>query len=83
MDRKSTITERTLIPISLVLAIGGGIIWLTTLYNSSIANAAELRKIKNEMLIDRQMIMEKNDAVLNTLKEINTRLSRIEGKLSR
>jgi hypothetical protein len=43
-----TITENTLIPISLVIAFLGGVVWLTTLSNQTQANTAALKDIQSK-----------------------------------
>lgn len=64
------LTEKTTISISLMLALLGGVFWLSTIYSQSVANAKALEKISVE-----QLNYNKN------LEAINTRLSRIEGAL--
>lgn len=69
MDMKA-ITENTLIPISLVIVIAVGVVWLATLHAESRGNVESITKVEI-----------KQDQYQRTLDTINTRLSRIEGKL--
>jgi hypothetical protein len=65
------ITDKTLIPLGLaVIAIGGGSVWLTTVY-------AEV-KTNNEKLTE---VIRSQEEYNRNVAEINSRLSRIEGKL--
>jgi hypothetical protein len=67
-----TITEKTFIPISLLIVIIGVVVWITTVSGKTDANTKDISDIK----IGQQ---EYN----KDLHEINTRLSRIEGKLDK
>lgn len=69
---KNIITEGTLVPLSLVAIVAGGIFWLSTLYAEVKANTDGLSRIE-----------ERSDKYLTTVEDINKRLSRIEGKLDR
>ena len=64
------ITEKTFIPISMIGAIIGGAVWLTTIYNTSAANAANIKDLKYQ-----------RNSLLLELRIMNSRLSRIEGAL--
>jgi hypothetical protein len=64
------ITENTVIPISLMLSLVGGIVWLTTIYNKTEAHEESLRKIES-----------KQEAYLQNLEVIKVKLARIEMKL--
>lgn len=65
-----TITETTLIPISLVITLVGGIVWLSTLYARTEETAKAIIRV------------EANQQGYNeNLREIISRLSRIEGAL--
>ena len=62
---------------SLVSALIGAVIWLTTIYNiaqASLSKAEILSKKYDEMSIDQ-------NAVYKSLSETNQRLARIEGKV--
>jgi len=64
------ISERTLMPISLVLIFLGGVAWLTSI-------AADVKFTSNTI----EKVEIKQERYNATLSEINSRLSRIEGKL--
>lgn len=69
-QKLQALTQDTLIPISLVITLIGGVSWLTTLYNETKANAAAISDIYQEQ----KLYQDKIDRVL-------VKLSRIEGKL--
>lgn len=64
------ITKHTAIPLGLLIAFVTGIAWIVTL------NAKSEETSKNVERLEM-----KNDQYVQTLDEINSRLSRIEGKL--
>ena len=64
------ITENTLIPVSLIVILLGGVVWLTIMYAQGNANAKAI-----EQLSQRQ------DEYTKTVLTIDTRLSHIEGAL--
>ncbi len=64
------ITETTLLPISLVIVVIGGIVWLTSLYAKTDESFKAIARLESSQ-----------DAYYRNLQEISTRLSRIEGKL--
>lgn len=65
-----SISENTLLPISLVITLGGGIMWLTTIYNLTSANEKAIERVENK-----QNIYNDNLAI------IRDKLSNIEGRL--
>ena len=69
-EKVDAITEKTLVPLSLVVILVGGILWLARIESLATANAAAVRQLSKDQ-------QEYNRTVI----EINTRLSRIEGKL--
>jgi hypothetical protein len=71
-NKVKQITEDTLLPISLVFALGGGVMWLTTIYNKTEAHAKAL-----------DQVVLKQDEYSRNLQEIMTKLGRIEERLSR
>ena len=64
------ITENTLIPVSLVILLLGGIVWLTSIYAQA-SQAAEAVKA----------LTFKQEDYNRLIENIDRRLSRIEGKL--
>ena len=64
------ITESTAIPISLVVLIIGGIVWLTSI-------KADTLSLKEEQ----SHLQQKQEEYNHTLQSIDERLSKIEGKM--
>lgn len=64
------ITEGTLIPISFVCVLAGGIVWLTAL-------ASDTKMTKQQV----EEINQKQDSYMSEIRKVDERLSRIEGKL--
>ena len=77
------ISESTLIPVSMVVVIVGGIYWLTTIYNQGVANASSLIDLQTARATARAEYLNTIDKMNSTLTSIDQRLSRIEGKLER
>lgn len=69
-EKMLAVSEKTLLPLSLVIGIMGGSSWLTTIYVQNKAHAGMIEEIKV-----------RQDAYTQTLQKIDARLSRIEGKL--
>jgi len=69
-EKIGKITESTLIPLSLLAVLAGGIFWLSTLYAEVRTNSAAVAEMK----------MTQADGY-KSLQSIDQRLSRIEGKL--
>jgi hypothetical protein len=72
--------------VSAAIIIAGGIIWLTELHLTTSASADTLRLVKEE-LTSLQLKIESDKGEIQRevylqLKEMNERLSRIEGKLN-
>lgn len=67
------ITERTLVPLSLVITLVGGVSWLTTIHAQGQANAEVLVEVKNKQ----DKYEENLKAILNQLAEIKGELKRI------
>jgi hypothetical protein len=51
VDLKDAITEKTFVPISLVISITGGIIWLSAMWFKTEASAAEIEKVKTDLAV--------------------------------
>ncbi len=69
-ERIRSITETTFLPVSLCISLAGGIMWLTTIYNSVAAHEKTLERVEirqEQYSKDTQLILEK--------------LAKIEGKL--
>lgn len=67
MSTFRTITENTLIPVSLVIVLAGGILWLTTIQSQGEVNTVSIQEIKDRREED--------------VGRIDRRLERIESKL--
>lgn len=72
-----SITEQTLIPISLVITGLGGVGWLTTMHANVSANTAVISQIKAEQR-DQEKVQ---NEILRSLARIDERLNRIEHAL--
>lgn len=69
------ITENTLLPISLIVLIGGGIFWISAMWSQVQASSDEIKDIKTNQ-------SKMSDDVINQNKEIIQRLTRIEERLA-
>lgn len=69
-EKVKLISESTLIPISLVITLGGGLMWLTTIYNLTSANEKAIQRVET-----------KQDIYNDNLAIIRDKLSTIEGRL--
>lgn len=70
------ISESTLLPISLVITLAGGIIWLSALWYREEVNAASITEIKQTMKDDKQILREDLDRINEKLDYIIERLPR-------
>lgn len=70
MDKLKKISEDTLIPLSFIVVLSGGVFWITSMYSEVKANTQSIQELK-----------ETNEAYIRTVQSIDSRLSRIEGKL--
>lgn len=73
-EQISKITENTFIPISLVLTFLGGVFWLTSVYKTGEANAADIGLMK----ADSEKFQEK---ILDSLTEVKTQNARMQSTL--
>ena len=69
-DASKRITEQTLVPISLVIVILGVAVWVSTIKSDTKANADDIERIEKEQ-----------KEYVRTVRRIDERLSRIEGKV--
>ena len=79
MKVSQIISENTGISIGLVITLVGGIFWLSTIYFQGKANASAIEAIYQERGERRVEYLDTMKSLDDTLKEMNTRLSRIEG----
>lgn len=70
------ITEKTLVPISLIIALCGGIIWLSAIWFKGESTASEFYEFKNEY-------KHNQSEDLKLSREILERLARIEEAIKR
>lgn len=64
------ITEKTLIPLSFVVTLGGGVFWLTSIYTISQANTSSI-----------VLVQAKQDKFEDALGDIKEDLAKIKGLL--
>jgi hypothetical protein len=57
------ITENTLLPISLVIILAGGIMWLSSVWHQGNANAHSISELKEQRKYDREEIMRKLEII--------------------
>lgn len=71
-----TLSEKTLVPLGFVFMVIGGVLgavmWLTTIYGKVEASAQTIQEISK-----------RQDKYYDTVEQINSRLSSIEGELKR
>lgn len=66
----SVLNEKTLIPISMVVAFTGAIMWLSTVFAQVKTNGEKLKELKQNQKV-----------YIDTVQRIDRRLSNIEGRL--
>ena len=76
------ITDRTVVSLGLVITIIGGVIWLTTIFNQSDANAFSIKEIKLSLKDAKHVQAKSYNEIIKELRVINGRLIRIEGKIN-
>lgn len=74
------VTEKTLVPISLVTTIVGGVVWLTTLWYKTEANAAEIAQIKQTSTEIVKTLNENHLVIVDRLGRIETELKNLKQK---
>jgi hypothetical protein len=74
--RHKTITESTLLPLSLVLTLIGGVAWVKGVSASGDETATRLDRVEKRDI-------EQTDKILEKLGQVSERLSRIEEMLKR
>ena len=79
---EAKITSKTLIPISFVITIVGGAVWLTTIFANVRANAKVIEDIKVKQEKVEKKINEERRALQENLTKMQTKLGNIEGQLS-
>ena len=70
----SKITETTLIPLSLLGTIVGGVVWLSVIYYKAEAAASDIDKIEQRLEVLQQKIVEQNEKILEKVTRLETKL---------
>ena len=71
LERKPVkITENTLLPLSMILVLMGGVVWLTSIYAQTTENTKSIVELNR-----------KQDEYNRTLSQISNQLSEIKGAL--
>ncbi len=73
------INESTLIPLSMMLIVGGGVAWLTTMYTDVKYNTEQINEIKS----DQEKHADEMGQVLQKLAAIQEQLKNIEKQYHR
>ncbi len=68
------ITEKTLIPLSLLGTIVGGVVWLSVIYYKTEATAASVHKLENRLEILQDKIVYQNEKILEKVTRLETKL---------
>jgi hypothetical protein len=71
-----SITESTLLPISLVITLIGGVVWLSTIWYKADANAYAINEVKQSIKEDKQFLRE-------DLTKINDKLDYIIDRMQK
>lgn len=75
------ISESTVLPVSLVIVLAGFIYWISGIYSMGQANAASIVEINESRQNSRKEYLDTVKSLDTTLKDMNTRLSHIEGAM--
>ncbi len=78
---KTIITEKSLVPVSLVTFLLGGSAWLTTIYVSGNANASAIQELKAAVADNEKQTMDYRRATEVSLEKIQSDVSFIRGVL--
>lgn len=68
--RSVVLNEKTLVPLSLVAAFAGAVMWLTTVFAQVRTNGERLKEVRTNQ-----------QTYIETVQQIDRRLSNIEGRL--
>lgn len=82
MKSAKIITESTLIPLSLVMTFGAAIFWTATLYNEVKSIAEQMNELDKKISKTIEEMRYEIHGLANYQREIDKRLSRIEGALN-
>lgn len=78
---QSLLSENTMVPVSLVIIIIGGSVWLGTQYSLAKNNADQIVKIHSDIEGIEESRNQRRTQLWNRINDQGKRLSRIEGKL--
>ena len=76
MEGVVKLTEKTLVPVSLILVLLGGVLWLSEIYAMAKHSTEEIKSIKLEKRQDLDAINAKFDRILSDLNYIKGRVER-------
>jgi len=68
------ITENTLIPVSLVISIIGGAVWVSAIWYDTRANAKSIEKIKEDQKVLANELVQTQKIMIEKLTRIETKL---------
>lgn len=81
MSKLTTITEATLLPISLVIAMLGGAAWLTKMYSIAADNKLQIAAIYEDLDEVEASRNFRRSQLWDRINDQDKRLARIEGKI--
>lgn len=81
MEEKNIINATTMIPLSAFVAISAGIFWLSVMYENVQNMNEEIKQIKIQLVGLNRERQADREKVWRIEKTIDSRLSKIEGKL--
>jgi len=76
MESVVKLTEKTLVPISLIIVLLGAMLWLSEIYAMAKHSSEEIKAIKQEKRQDLDAINNKFDRILSDLNYIKGRVER-------
>ncbi len=77
------ITENTTVNLTIVMALVGGVIWLSTIYSLASSSSAEVLSMKAEQVEFKASIKNEQSEMRKDIVDIKQSLARIEGKLEK
>lgn len=77
------ITENTTVNLTIVMALVGGVIWLSTIYSLASSSSAEVLSMKAEQVEFKSSIKTEQSEMRKDIMDIKQSLARIEGKLEK
>lgn len=74
-------TASTLIPVSVLLVVVGGVFWLSTMYAMAVGNAAAITKLHEQIEDTNSSRAAYRSRIWEAIRDQDKRLASIEGKL--